>query len=259
VRSSSFREFGARRVMAAHGMRIGASNRSKVTVMNSNQSRGSLRARGAHIVTQAGLLILLVWILILLTMRHANQIDFAETERESLVLTSVIAEQVSRSIRAIDNTLSFVAEDFTQPRESNRLQRLVESGGVRMDNLVLLSFVDGDGHLRQTNRGPSNPPIDLTDREHIRVHLDGKVKGLFVGKPVRGRASGQWSIQLTRAVIGSDGIPLGVIVGSLDPLYFEGFWRDSSLPRGMRIEVLGVDGALRAHAYPLSSGAIVCD
>ncbi len=219
---------------------------AKVAIMNSNKSRAGLRGRCVQIVTQAGLLIALVWILILLTMRHANQIAFAEAERESLVLTSVIAEQVSRSIRTIDNTLSFVAEDFTQPREPDRLRRLVESGGVRMDNLVLLSFVDGEGHLLQTNRGPSNPPIDLTDREHIRVHLDGKVSGLFVGKPVRGPASGQWSIQLTRAVMGSDGVPIGVIVGSLDPIYFESFWRNARLPGGMRIEVFGSDGALRA-------------
>lgn len=214
--------------------------------LTSSVATEQLRRRVVYITALTLLLVLLVWLAILPTVRDAHEIAVKDSEREGQILTAVIAEQVSRAISAIDYTVSFVAQDFSERREPDRLKRLVESGGVRMDNLVLLSVVDDKGLLIQTNRGPTIPPVDLSDREHIRVHLDGRAKGMFVGKPVRGRASGQWSIQLTRAVLDTAGRPMGVIVGSLDPHYFETFWRSASIPEGMRIEIIGADGALRA-------------
>jgi hypothetical protein len=70
---------------------------------------------------------------------------------------------------------------------------------------------------------------------------------LFIGKPVRGRASGRWSIQLSRAVREPDGSLLGVIVAAMDPSYFERFWERAKLASTDRIELIGTDGVVRAR------------
>ncbi len=192
-------------------------------------------------------LVLMLWGLIAIKIQHMQRESALEAEREAQLLTGVIAEQVARAVHEIDNTLAFIAHDFVEPRPADRLQHLVESGGLRMDNVVLLTIVGADGRMVQTNRGPAEP-LDLSDREHIRVHLDTRVDGLFVGKPVFGRASSKWSIQLTRALHDATGQLTGVVVGSLDPLYFEQFWNDVRLPSHMRLEVIGKDGFVRASS-----------
>lgn len=193
-------------------------------------------------------LVACVWLVIASTILSGLRAAEGDYDREIGSLAAIMAEQTANALTAADYLIGFVAEDFAEPQPDDRLARRVASGALRLDNLVLLSVVDTGGRLLQTNNGPSSPRIDLSDREHIRVHLDGQSRPseLFVGKPVRGRASGQWSIQLTRAIRRKDASVAGVVVGSLDPRYFEKVWQVSMLPRRMRVELVGSDGYVRA-------------
>jgi hypothetical protein len=52
----------------------------------------------------------------------------------------------------------------------------------------------------------------LGDREHFRIHLDGKFHGLFIGPTVLGRlTSGHPIMPITRRVEAEDGTFLGVV------------------------------------------------
>src|SRR5438067_8317267 len=61
------------------------------------------------------------------------------------------------------------------------------------------------------------PPDSSAANRDTTIHLDGGHKGLFISKPVIGRASGKWSIQISRRVETDDGRFLGVAVFSLLP------------------------------------------
>lgn len=63
---------------------------------------------------------------------------------------------------------------------------------------------------------PVAAPLDLSDREHVRVPLSS-AGGLFVSTPLIGRASGQTSLQFARALHEQDRTPSGVLVVSVDP------------------------------------------
>ena len=87
----------------------------------------------------------------------------------------------------------------------------------------------------------------LGDREHFRVHATRDSDELFVGKPVLGRASGKWSIQLTRRINLPDGTFGGVVVISVDPFYFSTFDSQVDLGRDGVAMLAGRDGLVRAR------------
>ncbi|HEV8032933.1 MAG TPA: histidine kinase dimerization/phospho-acceptor domain-containing protein, partial [Stellaceae bacterium] len=112
---------------------------------------------------------------------------------------------------------------------------------------VQAAIVGPDGHLVSTTLDANAKPINLRDREHIRIHLDGRVQGLFVGKPVIGRLSGQTTIQITRRVDSTDGRLLGIIVFSLSPAQLTGLPRSIDLGARGVITLVGFDGVIRAR------------
>lgn len=176
-----------------------------------------------------------------------REAELRDGQREAYLTSRLFAEQVSRVLRSVESTLNFAAYELALRPEGDTIRTLVERGVLQMDNLVLLTFADAQGVTVGSNLGPDNARTNLADREHIRVHLEGLTDGVYVSKPVLGRVSGKWSIQVTRRVQGADGRLLGVVVASLDPHYFQRFWKDMVGQAGV-IELIGLDGVLRTRS-----------
>ncbi|MBU6490411.1 MAG: PAS domain S-box protein, partial [Burkholderiales bacterium] len=100
--------------------------------------------------------------------------------------------------------------------------------------------IDKHGILRASTN-PDFKPIDLSDREHFRVHLNDPSTRLFVGGPVMGRVSGQTSIQLSQRVNDPQGRFLGVIVVSMPPSYLTELYDTLRLGHEGLIAVVGTD------------------
>jgi len=176
--------------------------------------------------------------------------------RELQQTATLFADQVGNAINSVDVTLRFTAHHLASHDES--IKTLVDKGAISLEHLVLLTFVDKDGNTVESNLGPDPNRTALADREHIRVHLEGSVDGLFIGKPVVGRVSKLWSIQLTRKVVNTDGSLRGVLVASLDPFYFSRFWEgvlknDDERILQPSVTLYGLDGIVRTGSRNLEA------
>ena len=114
------------------------------------------------------------------------------------------------------------------------------------ESTVQIAFVGPDGRLVATSLARAPQSLDLSDREHIRVHLSGGYKGLFIGKPVLGRISGQPTIQVSERVENADGKLLGVLVFSISPDFLTPLHRAVNLGNTGSMILAGDDGVIRA-------------
>lgn len=148
----------------------------------------------------------------------------AEREAGARVMSAAEAleENLLRTIEAVEGLQSLV-----QARHDLLARGSAEGAAAIEDHLkavatqgkfgiLQVAVIDADGMLGWSSV-PGWTPVMLGDREHYRVHRDGR-QDLYVSVPLLGRVSGQWSVQLTRPIKGRDAAFAGVAVVSLDPL-----------------------------------------
>jgi signal transduction histidine kinase/CheY-like chemotaxis protein len=189
----------------------------------------------------------LLWIGIVLLIQDSTRAIRHDAEQDDHNIATAVAEQTDRAIDSIDQMLRTLA--YLVERDGSRFKMSdMVARGVMVNDLVLqVSYTDASGALVQSSIGDA-PLVNIADREHFRIHADRKTSGLFISRPVFGRASGKWSIQMTRRIDKPDGSFDGVAVASVDPDYFKHFYSDLSLGRDGVVMLVGEDGGVRARS-----------
>ena len=181
-------------------------------------------------------------------------------ERQNANLARVLQEQTLRVLAPIDQATLRMRDALAQGSfQPSDYTRLANETGLVPDILTQLSVVGADGRFVASNLDPDGQktgPLDLSEREHIQVHLEPARhadtrkqltrNGLFVGKPVLGKVSGKWTLQLSRPIVSPSGYLHGIVVASVNPNYFETVYGDVELGAGGAVSLFGDDNTLRA-------------
>jgi C4-dicarboxylate-specific signal transduction histidine kinase len=112
--------------------------------------------------------------------------------------------------------------------------------------IVQIGVIDAEGRIAWSTT-PGFTPVDLSDREHFRVHLEGR-RDVFVSAPLIGRASGRWSLNISTAIREPDGRFAGVAVVSLDPLLLSASMGELQFAEGVTVNLLRQDGVVLARS-----------
>ncbi len=221
---------------------------------------------GRTILISLGVILLVVWGSVIWGLKSLHQTAIRNQIQESSNISRVLQEQTARVLAIVDKvTLRANDSTATATRPAAALQqidtvRLTNETGLFPDILSQFSIVDAQGRFLSSNLDPSGEKsghVDLSEREHIRVHLNPQLapealqrvnaNGLFIGKPVLGKVSKLWTIQVSRKLHNAAGEVVGVVVASVNPVYFEQVYKDVQLgPRGT-ITLIGDDDVVRAQ------------
>ncbi|GAB4218012.1 MAG: hypothetical protein Fur007_22130 [Rhodoferax sp.] len=181
---------------------------------------------------------------------NARELEVAQ--RDLTNLTRLSQEHTTRTLRSADQVARFVAQRYSELGAKLDLETLTREGVIDTDIFPQVGVIDANGLYSLSNL-PLQRPVDLSDREHFRVHREATSNQLYISKPVLGRASGKWSIQFTRRLSGRDGQFLGVVVVSLAADYFAKFYQDINLgPNGV-VALYGLDGQPRVRTPGLQT------
>jgi len=170
-----------------------------------------------------------------------------DAARSNRNFAMVFEENVLRSIGEIDKALLYLRRSIETRKASTDFSTIVNTTDVLSEIIVQMAIIDAAGIMRASNVGPQPAaPLDLSDREHYRVHLTSADDQLFISKPVVGRVSGKWSVQFSRRFSNADKTLAGVVVASLDPGHLTKFYDKIDLGTLASISLIGSDGIVRS-------------
>src|SRR5262249_26202158 len=144
-------------------------------------------------------------------------------------LARAFERDVITSLRGVDWTLQLLRQHYVRQPNAFDFAALARelTNGVSIQYVI----VGPTGFTALSSVSANTTPVDLSDREHFRVHLESDRDTLFISKPVLGRVSGKWTIQLTRRINAANGAFGGVIVASVEPGHFSRFYNDIDVGR----------------------------
>ncbi len=213
-----------------------------------------LRFPAAALGGFAAAMIAMVWAGIALQIDSDRERQLKDTFRDSANLARAFEEHTIRTFKNVDQTLLFIKYQYEKSGGNIDIPEYMRSGIIDGRIFIQIGVIDEKGTYIMSSL-PDFKRVDLSDREHFRVHVERDSGHLFVSKPVLGRASGKWSLNITRRLNKADGSFGGVAVIAVDPYYFSRFYGELDLGRDEVIALVGYDGIIRVRQAGIDATA----
>ena len=207
---------------------------------------GRLRAAAQASTVLGVIMIGLIWVSLNFHLDVERSAAESAAVQNSRNLARAFGEHLSRSLSDIDRSLKVMRRSYMLYPDGFDFGDWIHGSLLADEQILQLSIIGPDGFLKLSSiESQSGSRIDLRDREHFRAHLDSRHDDLFISKPVIGRASGKWSVQLSRRIWNADRSFGGVLVASIDPDYFRRVLTSVDIGSKGFISVVGTDGIIR--------------
>ena len=207
----------------------------------------SIRTTIRSIVIVIAILIVALWVAVGFSLVIARQtaIDDASLQGRNLMIAFRV--EIALILRGLEGEMSLVAERMRRERGSFDLYAWNQSEVLVAPGIAQVAIINPDGKLGQTTIDRRPRSIDLSDRPHFRIHLDGKFHGLYIGPPGITQLTGQPFFPISRRVEAEDGSFLGVLVILLSPGELTTLHKSIDLgPHGV-MTLSGFDHLIRAR------------
>src|SRR3984957_13231294 len=209
--------------------------------------RGWLRATAQGSTLLSVMMIAVVWAGVGFHLKVENEDAEAAAVQNSANLARASEEHLSRSLNEIDRSLKIIRSNYTLDPAGFNLRRWLSISHIFDENTLQVAIISPEGFIKQSNiNSATSVGTDLRDREHYLRFVHATTDDLYISKPVIGRTTGQWSVQLARRINNPDGSFGGVIDAALDPNYLSRFYSSVDVGNDGYIRIVGFDGVIRA-------------
>src|SRR3954469_19817856 len=167
-------------------------------------------------------------------------------------LSRVISEQTARTLQSVDQTLQLAIVRLDAARASGALNDATGREALRaqlkdLPFLRALWVVDRSGRIvLDSDGGPLG--AEMGDRPYFQAYLRDPKTEFFIGPALRSRVRGTWMMSVARPIRGKDGSVREVLVGAVEPPYFEQLWRGIDLGPSGAVVLYSRAGQLLARS-----------
>lgn len=192
----------------------------------------------------------IIWLSALAVLQRDYADAIAAANERVAAKSQIFAQHILSTIRRVDQITREAALVYerTPADIRNFIARQID---LVRDIAFQITVVDRDGIAQYSSLNPSNSRVDLSGREHFRVHKESNGEDrLFISRPVVGKISKQWAIQFTRPIL-NNGTFNGIVVVSVDPAQFGAFGKDLDLGKG-GVASIARDTGERMARYPIA-------
>ncbi len=191
-------------------------------------------------------LIFMIWLFIFIKLDAEYKLIYQTAKSNLQNIVRSFKEHTESSITISDELLRIIKFNYEQRSEVDfkTLNDYFKNGVLDMKYFNQVGVIDKDG-IYSFNNIKSQNKVDLSDREHFKVHKEIYPYNVFISKPVLGRVSKRWSIQLTRRINKAGWTFNGVAVVSLDPMTFLNFFKKIDLGSDGFIALIDKEGYVR--------------
>ncbi|RYY12967.1 MAG: diguanylate cyclase, partial [Alphaproteobacteria bacterium] len=182
--------------------------------------------------------------------QHANALNAAV--RDTTNLAYAFEDNTQRAVAGADQVLLSLRASYAREQSGFDLVEWVKRESAP-DWLTAQIAIIGPNGMSVASTA-SKVSVNVADREHFIVQRDSDGDELFISRPVIGRSSGRWTVQLTRKIKLEDGRFGGIIVLSIDCYQLSAFYQSLNLQQGF-IDLIGLDGIVRARG-PVEANTI---
>lgn len=168
----------------------------------------------------------------------------AETFQETMNLAKVFEEHVRRVVADADKDLLTLKRAYERDGLSSPVVSAYMDSPANDPLQKQFTISNEQGTVMASLLKPAMG-TDVSDREHFQVHRQNDIGGLFIGRTITGRISGQALIPLSRRIDKPDGSFGGIVFVALRTGYFLDFYDKIDLGPNQLISMTGLDGFIR--------------
>lgn len=187
-----------------------------------------------------------LWLFVVAEIRsdYHDAIDIAN--RETMNLAIGFEEHVRRIISDADKNLIKLRKAYEREGVTGQsVNDLLEIGGS--DPSVVQFAIDNDKGITVAAFDKRAIGNDISKREYFQFHQSVSADILGIGKPISGKASGEFGIPVTRRLYTADGSFDGIMIVALRARYFLEFYQKIDLGTDQLVGLYGLDGIVRAR------------
>ncbi|MCB2008040.1 MAG: PAS domain-containing protein, partial [Rhodoferax sp.] len=216
---------------------------------------GWARRFDARALIAAATLSLLSGIAAVALLMYQRDHDLQQGGRLTEAFASVVDEQTTRTLQALDQRLELIARQVGRGESSDEEVRdMLDDQLRRLPFVGALFVLDSQGQVRYATSGAMR---DAThdDKDYFRIFRTRPGTVLQLGQPLpRSDASG-WDLPASRPVFDGSGGFAGVVVATMQATHFSGLWSGMALESGSTMSLLRGDGTLLLRS-PLGAADI---
>ena len=200
-------------------------------------------------VILGAILIGFTWLAIEVKIRLEDQEFQRETIADLNSYALLFEQDMLRTSNDLDRIIKFLRRGHERFGATVDWPSLLTDEFVVNARAVQIAVIDKNGiMISSTAMLRPKQPVDLSDRQHFRVHTLSSSDSLYISKPILGRASGKWSVQFTRPILSVDGKFDGVIVASLDTAALLDAYQSLESLQSASFALIGADDVILAGA-----------